>query len=768
MKKIISICIVAAISFITSWAFAKDVAGASKEGEPKTKIAVFVGNGARSIGAFRWVEIATMAENVEAVPVDGAAIRAGALDGMDVVIMPGGRASLEARDLGAKGREKLKAFIRNGGGYIGTCAGCYLVTQPSPGLRKDYLGLIPYRDGTSGGKADINIFFNGKATELAGIKKGVCKVTYAGGPVPRHTGKEVEGSHIEVVGTYAGNINASRKSRKSFAGKPAALAGTCGKGRLFVFTVHPESDVDDHYLIRGALRYVTGGREIKWKYPQRKAGQLVVGFMCDDSFGPVTARLVQKLLKEREFDVVPLNAKVISEGAFKHIDAVLAPANVGSSKSRGGLYGDNVSLTKEFLARGGRVFAWGNAAERAKKYESGVTVVKNSEAALAALRAFAAEPPPPPFAEPVKVAKPVKAAFYADKGGAQYNVAEMLRFTPEYDVVPLSAADIANGALEGKDVLLMPGGGSSTEFNALGPAGQEAVKKFVRNGGGYFGICAGAFLVRQAELGLGLVPFKDDKPEHYRGWAPMDIKFTEEGEKVFEGSEIVRNVMYWGGPVFVPGEPVEDSDVKVLAKYNGQLVNTCSPKPVKPMLGKGAILGGRVGKGKIFAQGPHPEMWARNHDLVRAGFKFLTGVAPSPVNRGRRRGTKAAIVKFSLDETSRDQMSFYLDKLLVDDRLDVILCRQMNNNILPHAEVFAILQPSKEIWSWDGKSESLKKGSKVEWSRAVAEFVRGGGKVVLLADTDDERKAAAGLDGVKVVGSLDEVHEAIVAVQSGK
>ena len=424
MKKLtMSIGLVAAIAFAPACTSCKDVASLRDEKDAKTKIAVFVGNGARSTGAFRWVEIATTAENVEATPVDGAAIRAGALDGMDVIIMPGGRASLEAADLGAAGREKLKAFIRGGGGYIGTCAGCYLVTQPSSGLRKNYLGLIPYSDGTSGGKADINIAFNGKATELAGIKKGVCKVTYAGGPVPRHVGKEVEGSHIEVVGTYAGNINASRNPRKSFAGKPAALAGTCGKGRLFVFTVHPEVDVDDHYLVRGALRYVTCGREIKWKYPQRKPGQLSVGFMCDDSFGPETARLIQKMLKDREFDVVPINAKTISEGAFKHLDAVLAPANTGSDKARGGLYGDNAGLTREFLARGGRVLAWGNSAERAKKYESGVTIVENGEAALAALRAFAAEPPPPPVAKPAKVAKPIKAAFYADKGGAQYNVA---------------------------------------------------------------------------------------------------------------------------------------------------------------------------------------------------------------------------------------------------------------------------------------------------------------------------------------------------------
>ena len=755
--------LVAAIAFAPACTSCKDAAAPRDEGQAKTRIAVFVGNGARSIGAYRWVEIATTAENVEATPVDGAAIRAGALDDADLLIMPGGNSRIISKDLGAEGHKRIKNFLLQGGGYVGTCAGCCLLMQ-SDKSHTNMMNIIPYSFGVCGGKAEISINFNDKALSLAGIKKGATKIKYSEGPVPRPAKTADTNVTVEVVARYAGNINSmGAGKRKSFAGHPAAFAGRYGKGRFFVFTVHPEVDVDDHYLVRGALRYVTGGREIKWRYPQRKAGQLCVGFMCDDSFGPETARLIQKLLRDREFDVMPLNSQLISEGGFKHVDAVLAPANTGSVESKKGLYGKNAKITKDFLARGGRVFAWGVSAERAKKYEKGVTVVENGEAALAALRAFAAEPPPPPSVEPVKVAKPIKAAFYADKGGAQYNVAEMLRFAPEYDVVPLSAKDIANGALEGNDVLLMPGGGSLTEFRALGPSGQKAVKKFIRGGGGYYGICAGAFLVRQSDVSLCLVPFKDDGPEHYRGWAPMNLKLTEEGEKVFEGSDKIRNVMYWGGPVFVPSKPVKDSDIKVLARYDGQIVNTSSPNAVKPMYGKGAILGGRVGKGKVFAQGPHPEMWVSNYDLVRAGFKFLTGVAPTPANRGRRRGTKSAMVKFSLDKTSRDQMSFYINKLLVDDRIDVLLCRQMNNNLLPHAEVLAILQPTKEVWTWDGKLESLNKGKNVRWRRSIEAFVRNGGKVIVLADTEGERMAAAGLEGVTVVGSLDEVHQALVA-----
>ena len=102
------------------------------------------------------------------------------------------------------------------------------------------------------------------------------------------------------------------------------------------------------------------GREVRWAYPQRKRGQLAVGFMCDDSFGVDTARLIQLLLREGEFDIVPTNAKNIQNGELRHLDALLAPANLGRVDAKKGVYfADNAGRTKAFIARGGRVIAWG-------------------------------------------------------------------------------------------------------------------------------------------------------------------------------------------------------------------------------------------------------------------------------------------------------------------------------------------------------------------------------------------------------------------------
>ena len=73
---------------------------ASDAGKP-LRVAVFVGGGARNIGAFRWLELTARAKNVVATPVDGEAVRAGALDAADVLVMPGGSSVTEAKSLGA-------------------------------------------------------------------------------------------------------------------------------------------------------------------------------------------------------------------------------------------------------------------------------------------------------------------------------------------------------------------------------------------------------------------------------------------------------------------------------------------------------------------------------------------------------------------------------------------------------------------------------------------------------------------------------------------
>lgn len=80
---------------------------------------------------------------------------------------------------------------------------------------------------------------------------------------------------------------------------------------------------------------------------------------------------------------------------------------------------------------------------------------------------------------------------------------------PPVLVEMLRADDIRAGRLDnGFDVIVIPGGSAMTDSRLLGEVGREAIRRFVFNGGGYCGICAGAFLALKGWPSSGKVSLK--------------------------------------------------------------------------------------------------------------------------------------------------------------------------------------------------------------------------------------------------------------------
>ena len=102
------------------------VACAAKVQNP-LKVGVYADAGPSGIGAVEWFRLVNESPEMEIKLLDGKMVRNGGLDGLDGFVMPGGSSKTEFDTLGTNGVEKMKAFIRNGGGYIGTCAGCCLL-----------------------------------------------------------------------------------------------------------------------------------------------------------------------------------------------------------------------------------------------------------------------------------------------------------------------------------------------------------------------------------------------------------------------------------------------------------------------------------------------------------------------------------------------------------------------------------------------------------------------------------------------------------------
>ena len=85
------------------------------------RTALFVDRGCRGSGILRWAELLHLSPDVDLKLVDGADIRQGALEGCDLLVMPGGAGGPQYESLGDDGAERIRAFVAGGGSYFGTC-----------------------------------------------------------------------------------------------------------------------------------------------------------------------------------------------------------------------------------------------------------------------------------------------------------------------------------------------------------------------------------------------------------------------------------------------------------------------------------------------------------------------------------------------------------------------------------------------------------------------------------------------------------------------
>ena len=694
------------------------VGWASWGAEP-VRVGVFTGAGACSVGMLRWIQIACRSPELTPTYIDGAAVRAGALDKLDLVIMPGGWAGREYEDLGQDGVAKLKKFIHDGGSYIGTCAGCFLVMDDST-KQHPRLELMPYvnQQGPYLFGTILSAEFSSRAKELLGVRPGEHRVRYHGGPLMIPSKKAIPEANFEIVGTYKGDINPGTNTRtKTMTGTGCAAVGTYGKGRVVAYAIHPEYFPNSMDLVKGAFKYTTG-RDITIRMPQRKPGQLAVGLLGDWAIGVESANACRDLFVRDDFDVVPLMEEICAEGMMRHLDVLVIPNMEKSPNSlRQNIYSAKARRRyEEFLARGGKIVSWGDAAKIFPCDRRNFFAIKSTElvAKLNALKndSFAAPEAP--------VLKPVRAAVYADKGvscAEYWNVSKLMACSPLYRVTFVNAADIANGVLKDFDLLLMGGGLSTTQYRTLGEKGRQAVIDFVHNGGAYYGICAGAFLSLQTanpkRPRLGLVPFKEQTGIPYRGWCETRVEFTDEAAPTlgFMGGSR-RFVLYWGGPEMLPGDPIPGTDVKVLAKYYGHMVNTFTGgSEVKPMTGSGAIIGGTCGKGRLVASGPHPECSEDTQDIVRAILKYLTGRPAEPNYPNRKKG--AICVAFGVSGATKEGMTFGME-LMKDPRFDVLpnTGYETGHGALDHADVLFMPWPVEKGYV-SGVYDFLAKGGRV-------------------------------------------------------
>jgi len=217
----------------------------------------------------------------------------------------------------------------------------------------------------------------------------------------------------------------------------------------------------------------------------------------------------------------------------------------------------------------------------------------------------------------------------------------------EKDLIPgvrirgTKQSTINSRTLEGFDVLLLPGG--SLYYTEMD---QDAIRSFVKNGGGYYGTCAGAYAGcttvgahkvtgqidpwnasnKVASIGVGLdgLPIYPDQAgmglssarcEFWYQSGRTENALTTEGKTTFPNQESVVAIDHNNGPA------MDANSATILATFQGD-----------ERSGAASIVADTYGAGKVILVSPHPEhQYLQNCDIISYMALYAAGgSSPSP------------------------------------------------------------------------------------------------------------------------------------------
>ncbi|MCY2988003.1 MAG: BPL-N domain-containing protein, partial [Planctomycetota bacterium] len=218
-------------------------------------------------------------------------------------------------------------------------------------------------------------------------------------------------------------------------------------------------------------------------------------------------------------------------------------------------------------------------------------------------------------------------------GGKGGTAVELVLARAGMQVVHLGPDEIAAGTLSQFHLAIVPGGSGSREAKAMGEQGRRQMKQFVEHGGGYLGICAGAYLCTSGfEWGLKILKAKTVSPRWQRGAGMVKMELTSAGRRILGDRTGLLDVRYANGPVITRANDESLPDYEVLACFRTELSNNgTSPGE---MLNSPAIATGKCGRGRVVFISPHPEQTPGLEDFIRRAALWAAGgegmVGPDP------------------------------------------------------------------------------------------------------------------------------------------
>lgn len=226
---------------------------------------------------------------------------------------------------------------------------------------------------------------------------------------------------------------------------------------------------------------------------------------------------------------------------------------------------------------------------------------------------------------------PVRVAIFEGTGAPDSGIANVcarVEGLAGATIDRLKPAQIAAGGLQGYDVVVFSGGSGSAQAKSLGETGRERVREFVRNGGGYVGICAGAYLAcSNFSWGLGILNASTVSNQWRRGSGFVETEITVDGTPILGPVKGVFLVRYNNGPILKPGTRADLPAYKPLALFRTEVAQNGTPVGV--MVHSPAQAAAPFGRGRVFVSSPHPENTPGLEHLIPRGILWAAGKLPA-------------------------------------------------------------------------------------------------------------------------------------------
>ncbi|MBL7221398.1 MAG: succinylglutamate desuccinylase/aspartoacylase family protein [Phycisphaerae bacterium] len=221
----------------------------------------------------------------------------------------------------------------------------------------------------------------------------------------------------------------------------------------------------------------------------------------------------------------------------------------------------------------------------------------------------------------------VRVAIYNGPGTGNstgLNLEKVLCSRPGTLVRLVGPPDIAAGVLAGQfDAVIFGGGSGKGQAANIGAEGGKAVGEFVKGGGGYLGICGGAYLATsEYKWGLKIIDARTVDRKHWkRGKGKVKMELTKLGAAILGARDRTVEIIYANGPLLGPCGRKDLDDYEVLANFRGEINENKAPKGV--MLNSPAMILGRFGSGKVILFSPHPEKTEALHGFVHRAVAHI-------------------------------------------------------------------------------------------------------------------------------------------------